>query len=235
MWTLVTGGTKGIGQAISQHIHHHTKKVIAVYHTDDTQAKDFTQRTDIPAYRWDVSDLAQCQKNIKRIQDHHGTITKLVNNAGVIQDALFENMTLDQWNYVMHTNVNSLFAMTKSVWPIMQELGGSIVNVSSVNGIKGQRGQTNYCASKAAILGFTKALALEGAPHNIRVNAIAPGYIDTPMIQSVPEKIQASIIKNIPLKRWGTPLEIAEAVWFLLSSSYTTGATLHSNGGQWMG
>ena len=235
MWTLVTGGTRGIGRAICEFLKTEEENVIAVYHQNTQQARQFSQETGIPTASWDVSELEACQKGVQNLTNQYGAITRLVNNAGITRDALFENMTLDQWQDVMRNNVDSLFSMTKALWPTMKKSGGSIVNVSSVNGVQGQKGQTNYCTSKAASLGFTKALAQEGAPYDIVVNAVAPGYTDTDMVKSVPAKILDKIIRRIPMGRLGKSCEVARMVGFLLTSNYITGATFHVNGGQWMG
>ena len=234
---LVTGGTRGIGEGISIALKTHGYHVIATYYGNDGKANAFSSAQHIPVYKWDVSDFDACERNIKQIEEKHGTIDILINNAGITRDGQLHKMTASMWNDVMCTNLNSCFNMTRCVIEGMRERGfGRIVNLSSVNAVRGQVGQVNYVAAKAGVIGFTKALALESASKGITVNAIAPGYIDTDMVRAVPENILENIIKAIPTKRLGDVEEIARTVLFLVDdkAGYINGATLHVNGGQYM-
>jgi len=233
---LVTGGTRGIGAAISKALKAAGYKVAANYAGNDEAAAKFKAETGIAVYKWDVGSYEACAAGIAEVEKHQGPVEVLVNNAGITRDAMFHRMTLDQWSAVVNTNLNSLFNMTRPVWEGMRERGfGRVVNISSINGQKGQMGQANYSASKAGDLGFTKALAQEGAAKGITVNAVCPGYIATEMVMAVPKEVlDKNIIPQIPVRRLGQPEEIARCVVFLASdeSGFVTGATLTANGGQ---
>jgi acetoacetyl-CoA reductase len=235
---LVSGGTRGIGAAISVALHQAGYRVAANYHGNDEKALDFHGRTGIPVYRWDVADYQACVEGIARVQDEIGPVDILVNNAGITRDGMFHKMTLDHWNEVIGTNLSGLFNMTHPVWPGMRERRfGRIVSISSINAQKGQAGQVNYAAAKAGDLGFTKALALEGASRNITVNAVCPGYTQTDMVRAIPPAIvEEQILPNIPVGRLGMPEEIARCVLFLVSddAGFITGSTLSANGGQYL-
>lgn len=235
---LVTGGTRGLGQAIAIALRDAGHRVAAVYHDNAEAAAAFSQSTGIPVFHWDVSVYASCGLGVAEVEHELGPIDILVNNAGITDDAVLHKMTPEQWWNVINTNLGSMFNMTRHVMEGMRQRGyGRIVNVSSINGEKGQVGQSNYAAAKAGILGFTKALALEGAHKNITVNAIAPGYCDTSMVARVPSDVLKGIIDAIPVGRLGTPADIGRAVAFLAdeASSFITGATLDVNGGQYLG
>ena len=233
---LVTGGTRGIGAAISVALKNAGYKVAANYAGNDEKAKAFHDATGIAVFKWDVSDYAACGEGIARIESEIGPVEILVNNAGITRDAMFHKMSPQQWHEVINTNLSGLFNMTHQVWTGMRDRSfGRIVNISSINGQKGQMGQVNYSAAKAGDLGFTKALAQEGAAKNITVNAICPGYIGTEMVLAVPEKVlNERIIPQIPVGRLGEPEEIARCVAFLVSddAGFITGSTLSANGGQ---
>lgn len=234
---LVTGGTRGLGQAVSLALQQAGHQVAAVYHSHDEEARAFAESSGIRVFQWDVADYAACRYGVARVSAELGAPDILVNNAGVTADAMLHKMTPEQWWLVIQTNLGSMFNMSQQVIEGMRQRGfGRIVNISSINGRKGQLGQCNYAAAKAGILGFTKALALEGARKNITVNAIAPGYCDTSMVAAVaPETLQA-IIAGIPVGRLGTPAEIGRMVAFLVAeeSGFITGATFDVNGGQYM-
>ncbi|OHV25609.1 MULTISPECIES: beta-ketoacyl-ACP reductase [Rhizobium] len=233
---LVTGGTRGIGAAISVALKNAGYRVAANYAGNDEKARAFHEATGVPVFKWDVSDYAACGEGIARIESEIGPVEVLVNNAGITRDAMFHKMTPQQWHEVINTNLTGLFNMTHQVWTGMRDRSfGRIVNISSINGQKGQMGQANYSAAKAGDLGFTKALAQEGAAKNITVNAICPGYIGTEMVLAVPEKVlNERIIPQIPVGRLGEPEEIARCVTFLASddAGFITGSTLTANGGQ---
>jgi acetoacetyl-CoA reductase len=233
---LVTGGTRGIGAAISKALKAGGYKVAANYGGNDAAAQKFKAETGIPVFKWDVSSYEACADGIKKVEAEVGPVEVLVNNAGITRDAMFHRMKPDQWSAVINTNLGSLFNMCRPVIEGMRERNfGRIVNISSINGQKGQAGQTNYSAAKAGELGFTKALAQEGARSGITVNAICPGYINTEMVQAVPKDVlEKSILPLIPIGRLGEPEEIARCVAFLASdeAGLITGATLSANGGQ---
>jgi acetoacetyl-CoA reductase len=233
---LVTGGTRGIGAAISQALKAAGYKVAANYGGNDEAAQKFKSETGIPVFRWDVSSVDSCAAGIKKVEAELGPIEVLVNNAGITRDAPFHKMTPEQWAQVINTNLGSLFNMTRPVWEGMRERKfGRVINISSINGQKGQFGQTNYSAAKAGELGFTKALAQEGARVGITVNAICPGYINTDMVQGIPLAVMEKILALIPLGRLGEPSEVARCVVFLASddAGLITGSTLSANGGQY--
>ena len=234
---LVTGGTRGIGEAIATALRAADYLVAANYAGNDEAARKFKAATGIPVYKWDVSSYEACVEGIARIEADPGPVDILVNNAGITRDAMFHRMTPDQWLAVVNTNLNGLFNMTHPVWKGMRERRfGRIINISSINGQKGQIGQVNYSASKAGDIGFTKALAQEGARAGITVNAICPGYVATDMVMAVPEKTREAIIAQIPIGRLGEPAEIARCVIFLASdeAGFITGSTLTVNGAQYL-
>ncbi|WP_428426581.1 beta-ketoacyl-ACP reductase [Pararhizobium sp.] len=235
---LVTGGSRGIGAAISIALKTAGYKVAANYAGNDEKAKAFTEVTGIPTYKWDVSDYSECTKGIARVVDELGPVEVLVNNAGITRDAMFHKMTPESWGAVIDTNLTGLFNMTHPIWTGMRDRNfGRVINISSINGQKGQMGQVNYSAAKAGDLGFTKALAQEGAAKGITVNAICPGYIGTEMVRAIPEKVLTErIIPQIPVGRLGEPEEIARCVVFLASddAGFITGSTISANGGQFV-
>jgi acetoacetyl-CoA reductase len=235
---LVTGGTRGIGEAISVALKEAGFTVAANYAGNDEAANKFKERTGIPVYKWSVADYEACANGIKQVEADLGPVEVLVNNAGITRDTMFHRMTPQQWNEVISTNLTGVFNMTHPVWAGMRERKfGRIINISSVNGQKGQAGQVNYSAAKAGDIGFTKALAQEGARVGITVNAICPGYIGTEMVRAVDEKVlNERILPLIPVGRLGEPEEIARCVVFLASeeAGFITGSTLSANGGQYM-
>ncbi|GJJ04425.1 beta-ketoacyl-ACP reductase [Duganella rhizosphaerae] len=235
---LVTGGSRGLGRAISIALHAAGHRVAAVYLSNEGAAQAFSDATSIPVFRWDVGDFDACRKGVCAVEQQLGPIGILVNNAGITSDAVLHRMTPDQWTRVVDTNLGSVFNMCRHVIEGMRARGyGRIVNISSVNGEKGQFGQANYAAAKAGILGFTRALAIEGARKNVTVNAVAPGYCDTDMVAAVAPDIRQQILNGIPVGRLGTPDDIARLVAFLAddASGFITGATFDVNGGQYMG
>jgi len=235
---LVTGGSRGIGAAISKGLKEAGYTVAASYAGNDEAAAAFKKETGIPVYKWDVSDYDACAAGIAKVEGDLGPVEVLVNNAGITRDGMFHKMTAEQWYAVINTNLNSLFNMTRPIWDGMRERGfGRVINISSINGQKGQMGQANYSAAKAGDLGFTRALAQEGARKGITVNAICPGYIGTEMVRAVPQEVMdKAILPQIPIGRIGEPEEIARCVVFLASddAGFITGATLSANGGQYM-
>ena len=234
---LVTGGTRGIGASISASLKTSGHTVIANYASNDESAKNFSNETGIEVMKWDVSNYEETTSCISEIYKKHSSIDILVNNAGITQDAPLHKMTIEKWNKVISVNLNSVFNVTSSVINKMRENGfGRIINISSVNGQKGQFGQTNYAATKSALIGFSKSLALESASKGITSNVICPGYINTEMVAAIREDILKSIIDTIPAKRLGEAKEIAEMVSYLVSEngSYINGATFSINGGLWM-
>lgn len=235
---LVTGGTRGIGEAISKALKTAGYTVAAVYGGNDEAAEKFKAATGISVYKWDVSSYDSCAAGVKQVEADLGPVEVLINNAGITRDTMFHRMKPEQWNAVINTNLNSLFNMCRPVIEGMRSRKfGRIINISSLNGQKGQAGQTNYSAAKAGDLGFTKALAQENARSGITVNAICPGYIATEMVKAVPQDVmEKSILPHIPVGRLGEPEEIARCVVFLASddSGFITGATLSANGGQIM-
>jgi len=234
---LVTGGSRGIGAAVSRTLSAKGYNVAATYAGNDEAAKAFTSETGIPTYKWSVADYDACVKGLSTVEADVGPVEVLVNNAGITRDAMFHKITPAQWQEVIDTNLNGVFNMTHPVWNGMRERKfGRIINISSINGQKGQMGQANYSAAKAGDLGFTKALAQEGAFKGITVNAICPGYISTEMVMAVPEKVRDGIIAQIPVGRLGEAGEIARCVAFLASddAGFITGSTLTANGGQFV-
>jgi acetoacetyl-CoA reductase len=235
---LVTGGTRGIGAAISIALKEAGYKVAANYGGNDEAAEKFKAASGIPVYKWDVSDFEACKAGVARVEADLGTVEVLVNNAGITRDTTLHKMTAEQWNAVIRTNLDSLFNMTRNVIENMRAGGfGRIVSISSINGQKGQFGQSNYSAAKAGLIGFTKAVAQENAAKGITVNAVAPGYIGTEMVRAVPEEVlKTKIIPQIPVGRLGEPEEVAKCVVFLAAddAGFITGSTLSANGGQYM-
>jgi acetoacetyl-CoA reductase len=234
---IVTGGTRGIGEAISVALKDMGMTVAANYAGNDERARAFSERTGIKAYKWDVADFAACQAGVKQVEAELGPVDVLVNNAGITRDTTMKRMDHDKWQQVIDTNLGGCFNMAKAVFDGMLERGyGRVVNIGSINGQAGQYGQVNYAAAKSGIHGFTKALAQEGAKNNVTVNAIAPGYIDTDMVAAVPEEVLAKIVAKIPVRRLGKAEEIARGVAFLVdeNAGFITGSTLSINGGQHM-
>src|ERR1700757_1974441 len=234
---LVTGGTRGIGAAIAKALKAAGYKVAANYGGNDEAAQKFKAETGIPVFKWDVSSYEACADGLKKVALELGPIEVLVNNAGITRDAMFHRMKPDQWIAVVNTNLNSLFNMCRPLIDGMRERNfGRIINISSINGQKGQMGQVNYSAAKAGEIGFTRALAQENAKKGITVNAICPGYINTEMVQAVPKEVlEKSILPTIPIGRLGEPEEIARCVVFLAAddAGFITGSTLSVNGGQY--
>jgi acetoacetyl-CoA reductase len=235
---LVTGGTRGIGAAIAKALQKEGYKVAANYAGNDEAAAKFKAETGIPVFKWDVSNYDACAEGLKKVEAEVGPIDILVNNAGITRDAMFHRMTADHWNAVISTNLGSLFNMCRPVIEGMRTRKfGRIVNISSINGQKGQMGQTNYSAAKAGEIGFTKALAQENAKIGITVNAICPGYINTEMVQAVPKEVlEKNILPQIPVGRLGEPDEIARCVVFLAAdgAAFITGSTMTVNGAQYI-
>src|SRR6266568_1435998 len=234
---VVTGGTRGIGAAISRALKAAGCTVAANYGGNDEAAQKFRAATAIAVYKWDVGSYDACTAGLKQVEADLGPVDILVNNAGITRDAMFHRMKPEQWTAVINTNLSSLFNMCRPVIEGMRDRNfGRIVNVSSINGQKGQAGQSNYSAAKAGELGFTKALAQESARKGITVNAVCPGYINTEMVQAVPKDVlEKSILPQIPIGRRGEPEEIARCVVFLASdeAGLITGSTLTANGGQY--
>jgi acetoacetyl-CoA reductase len=235
---IVTGGTRGIGASISIALATAGYNVAAIYAANEKAALSFHSDTKISIYKWDVGNFEECMRGVKQVQSDLGQIQVLVNNAGITRDSMFHKMSIDQWQAVVNTNLNSLFNMCRPVIESMREAGfGRIINIASINAQKGQMGQANYSAAKAGHIGFTKALALENASKGITVNAICPGYIATDMVKAMPQEVvDKKILPQIPVGRLGTPQEVARCVLFLAAdeSSFITGATLTANGGQYM-
>ena len=235
---VVTGGTRGIGAAISKALVAAGYKVAATYHGNDEAAAKFTTETGVHVYKWDVGNYDACVAGLGQVAVDLGPVDVLVNNAGITRDGMFHKMTPDQWYAVINTNLNSLFNMCRPVIEGMRERGfGRIINISSINGQKGQMGQANYSAAKAGDIGFTKALAQENANKGVTVNVICPGYIATEMVMAVPKDVlEKAILPQIPVRRLGQPEEIARCVVFLAAdeAGFITGSTLSANGGQAM-
>jgi acetoacetyl-CoA reductase len=234
---IVTGGTRGIGKAISKALKDAGHAVAATYHGNDEAAAAFTTETGVKTYKWDVANFDACQEGAAKVAAELGPVDILVNNAGITRDATILRMSHDDWQSVIDTNLGSCFNMSKAVFGGMRERKfGRIVNISSINGQKGQLGQVNYSAAKAGMMGFSKALAQEGARYGITVNTLAPGYTETDMVAAVPEKILDSIVAQIPIGRLGTVGDVARAVMFLVAddAGWITGSTLTLNGGHYM-
>ena len=234
---LVTGGTRGIGEAISIALKDAGYTVAAVYAGNDVAAKEFSDKTGIKTYKFNVSDFGQCQAGIAQIESDIGPIEVLVNNAGITRDATLHKMTPEQWAEVIQTDLTSCFNMCRIVIEGMRARSfGRIINISSMNGELGGFGQANYSAAKAGMIGFSKAVAREDASKGITVNVITPGFVATEMVLSIPEKVMTNIVSGIPVKRLGQPSEIGRGVVFLASddAGYITGSTLDINGGMYM-
>ncbi|MGB1109117.1 MAG: acetoacetyl-CoA reductase [Gammaproteobacteria bacterium] len=234
---LVTGGTRGIGEAICVALKDAGYNVAANYGGNDDAAKAFTERTGIPAYKFDVADFDSVKSGIDQISADLGPVEVLVNNAGITRDGTMHKMSFEKWDAVIQTNLASCFNTCRCVIDSMREREfGRIVNIGSVNGQAGQYGQVNYAAAKSGIHGFTKALAKEGAGKGITVNAIAPGYVETDMVRAVPAEVLQKIIRTIPVGRLGQVEDIARSVMFLVAdeAGFITGSTLSINGGQHM-
>ncbi len=235
--TLVTGGTRGIGKAICIKLKEVGFNVAANFSGNVEAAEKFNEETKIPVYQWSIGSPEQCDLGVKKIEKDLGEISVLVNNAGITRDTMFHKMTFDMWHEVIDTNVHGLFNMTHPVWQKMREKGyGRIINISSINGQKGQMGQVNYSSSKSATIGFTKALALEGASKGITVNAVCPGYIETDMVNAMSREAIDNTVSQIPVGRLGSPEDIARCVHFLASENagFITGSTVTANGGQFI-
>ncbi len=234
---IVTGGTRGIGEAICLALQEAGVTVIANYGGDDKKAAEFTARTGIESIKWNVADHQACLDAVGKIEAEHGQVDIIVNNAGITRDGTLLKMTYEMWREVIDVNLGGCFNMAKAAFPGMRKRGfGRIVDIGSINGQAGQYGQVNYAAAKSGIAGFTKALAQEGAKFNVTVNAIAPGYIDTDMVAAVPPEVLEKIVAKIPTGRLGQASEIARGVVFLTSDNagFVTGSTLSINGGQHM-
>ena len=234
---IVTGGTRGIGEAISLALKDMGMTVAANYAGNDQRAQEFSDRTGIKTFKWDVGDFDAVQAGVAQVEAELGPVDVVVNNAGITRDGTLLKMDKAAWNEVIDTNLGGCFTMAKAVFPGMKERGwGRIVNIGSINGQAGQYGQVNYAAGKSGIHGFTKALAQEGARFGITVNAIAPGYIDTDMVAAVPAEVLSKIVAKIPVGRLGQAQEIARGVAFLVAedAGFVTGSTLSINGGQHM-
>jgi len=234
---LVTGGTRGIGEAISIALKDAGYTVAAVYAGNDVAAKEFSDKTGIKTYKFNVSEFGQCQSGIAQIESDLGPVEVLVNNAGITRDATLHKMTPEQWAEVIQTDLTSCFNMCRIVIEGMRARSfGRIINISSMNGELGGFGQANYSAAKAGMIGFSKAVAREDASKGVTVNVITPGFIATEMVLSIPEKVMTNIVNGIPVKRLGEPAEIGRGVVFLASddAGYITGSTLDINGGMYM-
>ncbi len=235
---VVTGGTRGIGEGISMALKAKGYRVAATYAGNDTAAQQFQIKTGIPVFKFDVGDYAACEKGVAQITRNLGPVDVLVNNAGITRDVVLHRMTPAQWGEVIRTNLDSAFNMTRLVIEGMRARNfGRIVSISSINGRKGQLGQANYAAAKAGLVGFSKAIALEGASKNVTCNVIAPGYINTEMVAAVPKEVlESKILPMIPVGRLGTAAEVARCVVFLAAddAGFITGACFDANGGQYM-
>jgi acetoacetyl-CoA reductase len=234
---LITGGTRGIGAAISIKLKETGYKVAAIYAGNDEAATKFSMDNKIDIFKWSIGNYEDCVAGIKNVEEKLGPVDILVNNAGITRDGMFHKMSQDEWCDVINVNLNGLFNMTHPVWDGMRTREfGRIVNISSINGQKGQLGQANYSAAKAGELGFTKSLALEGARKGITVNAICPGYINTDMVKAMSEKAIQATENQIPVGRLGEPNDIARCVKFLVAdeSTFITGSTITANGGHYL-
>ncbi len=234
---LVTGGTRGIGRAISEYLKSQGYKVAANYAGNDEAARQCEQEIGVSCFKFDVADFDAVGAGIAEIEASLGPIDTVINNAGVTRDAPFHRMSLEQWQQVIDIDLTSAFNVTRQVWEGMRERGfGRVINISSINGQKGQFGQVNYSAAKAGLIGFTKALAQEGAKKGITVNTVCPGYIDTEMVRAVPENVLESIVASIPVGRLGKAEEIASMCAYLASdeAAFITGATMTVNGAQYI-
>ncbi len=234
---LVTGGTRGIGAAVSHALQVAGYAVAATYHGNDAAAEAFKAETGVPVFKWDVADGEACEAGVEDVSAVCGPIDILINNAGVTRDGVLHKMSHEDWDAVIDTDLTAAFNMCRAVVPGMRQRDyGRIINISSINGQKGQFGQSNYAAAKAGLVGFTKSVALENAAKGITVNAVAPGYIETDMVAAVPRDVLKEIITQIPAGRLGRPEDVARVVIFLASDAadFVTGSTLTVNGGQYM-
>jgi len=234
---LVTGGTRGIGAGISRELKDAGYRVAANFAGNEKRASEFEAETGIPVFKFDAGDFDAVQRGVAAVVERVGPIEVLVNNAGITRDSTLHKMSFEQWDEVIRTNLTSCFNLCRTVIESMRERKfGRIVNVGSVNGQAGQYGQVNYAASKSGMHGFTKALAQESAAFGITVNAVAPGYVNTEMVQAVPEKVLEKIIQRIPMGRLGEPHDIVRAIFYLVSddADFITGSTVSVNGGQHM-
>ncbi|MHA1517079.1 MAG: acetoacetyl-CoA reductase [Alphaproteobacteria bacterium] len=232
---LVTGGTRGIGAACSRALKDAGYTVAASYAGNDDAANAFKAETGISVFKWDVGDYAACEKGVAAVEAEVGPVEVLVNNAGISRDAMLNKMTAEQWSQVMRTNLDSVFNVTRQVINGMRDRKfGRIISISSINGQQGMLGLSNYCAAKAGMIGFTRAVALEGARKGITANAIAPGYVATELLKGVSEKVMEAIVGQIPVGRLGEAEEVARCVVFLAAdeAGWITGSTISVNGGQ---
>jgi acetoacetyl-CoA reductase len=234
---VVTGGTRGIGAAISSALKTAGYSVAATYHGNDEAASRFRAETGIAVYKWDVGAFEGCREGVARVERELGPVDVLVNNAGITRDVMLHKMSEQQWREVIQTTLDPLFCMTRAVIEGMRARGfGRIVNIGSINGQKGQFGQSNYAAAKSGLMGFSKSVALENANKGITCNVVAPGYIRTEMVAAMPESVLQKIVAQIPVGRLGESEEIARCVVFLASdeAGFITGSTLTANGGQYL-
>ncbi|CAK8162367.1 Acetoacetyl-CoA reductase [Candidatus Xenohaliotis californiensis] len=233
---IITGGTSGIGASITKLLKQNNFIAIANYMYNTAEAENFSKKNDIEIFKWDVSNFEECQKNVQIIEKKYNTTTSiLINNAGITNDRMMHKMTIEEWESTIRVNLFSCFNMSRAVIQQMRNNEfGRIINISSVNALSGCVGQTNYSASKAGVIGFTKSLALESINKGITVNAIAPGYTDTAMTKKMPVEIIGKIKNLIPAKRLCNPKEIADTMLFLINAPAITGATINVNGGLYM-
>jgi acetoacetyl-CoA reductase len=234
---FVTGGTRGIGEGICQALLEDGYQVVTSYVSNDDKAAQFSKRTGIECFKFDVSDFEACGVAVAKITEKYGPISVLVNNAGITRDNAFRNLSIEDWQTVINTNLGGVFNLCRLVFPEMIKAGyGRIINISSVNGLSGQYGQANYTAAKSGMVGFTKTLALEGAKYGVTANVLAPGYVETEMLKAIPEKVMEKILSRIPVGRLAQIEEVARGVTFLASeqSGFITGSTLSINGGQYL-
>ena len=234
---FVTGGTRGIGEGICQALQDDGYQVVTSYVSNDERAAQFSRRTGIECFKFDVGDFEACGIAVAKIGDKYGPISVLVNNAGITRDSAFRNLSLEDWQRVIDTNLGGVFNLSRLIFPAMASAGyGRIVNISSVNGLCGMYGQANYAAAKSGMVGFTKTLALEGAKYGITANVLAPGYVETEMLKSIPDNVMEKILAKIPLGRLAQIAEVARGVTFLASeqAGFITGSTLSINGGQYL-
>ena len=234
---LITGGATGIGAVTAKAFKAAGYQVAVNYAFNDDSAQAFSKEAGIPVYKWDVTDADACMKGVEKITKELGTIDVLVNNAGITKDHTLSKMPVEDWHSVINTDLGACFNMSRAViGPMLEKKFGRIISISSISGMAGQFGQTNYAAAKAGVLGFTKALALETAAKGVTVNAVAPGFTKTTMLDTIPEKVMTALIERIPVKRLGKPEDIARAVMFLAANDadFITGETLAVNGGLYM-